>query len=106
MLKQGYGATPYEITRGMKAMVAGKGRDMAALERKIRSAGRAWTLGDVTAIGEGQWAVATTSRAKRRQNDAVQARLADGRRVELTVEELALVVGATDPGARHDPEAN
>ncbi|MEU8926251.1 hypothetical protein AB0D10_35870 [Kitasatospora sp. NPDC048545] len=106
MLKQGYGATPYGITRGMKAMAAGRGRDMAALERKIRSAGRAWTLGDVTAIGEGQWAVATTSRAERRQEEAVEARLADGRRVELTMEELARVVGATDPGAHHEPEAN
>ncbi|MFI8456874.1 hypothetical protein [Kitasatospora sp. NPDC085464] len=79
---------------------------MAALERKIRSAGRAWTLGDVAAIGEGQWAVATKSRAERRQDEAVEARLADGRRVELTVEELARVVGATDPGAHHGPEAN
>ncbi|MFJ6382709.1 hypothetical protein ACIQI7_22250 [Kitasatospora sp. NPDC092039] len=87
-------------------MAAGRGRDMAALECKIRSAGRAWTLGDVAAIGEGQWAVATTSRAERRQDEAVQARLVDGRRVELTMEELARVVGANDPGAHRDPEAN
>ncbi|MFJ7275441.1 hypothetical protein [Kitasatospora sp. NPDC098663] len=87
-------------------MVADRGRDMAGLERKIRSAGRVWMLGDVTAIGEGQWAVATTSRAERRQDEAMQARLADGRRVELTAEELARVVGATDPGAHRDPEAN
>ncbi|MFJ9447984.1 hypothetical protein ACIRRH_40080 [Kitasatospora sp. NPDC101235] len=106
MLKQGYGATPYGITRGMKAMAAGRGRAMAALEHKIRSAGRTWTLGDVTAIGEGQWAVRTGSRAERQQDEAVEARLVDGRRVELTVEELARVVGATDPGTRHEPEAN
>ncbi|MGW3179531.1 hypothetical protein ACWDD9_09725 [Kitasatospora sp. NPDC001119] len=79
---------------------------MAALERKVRSAGRAWTMGDVTVIGEGQWAVRTVSRAERQQDDAVAARLADGRRVELTVEELARAVGATDPGAHRDREAN
>ncbi|MFF4820760.1 hypothetical protein ACFY2K_39995 [Kitasatospora sp. NPDC001309] len=86
--------------------MASRGRDMAALERKIRSAGRAWTMGDVTVIGEGQWAVRTVSRTERQQGDAVAARLADGRRVELTVEELARVVGAVDPGTRHDREAN
>lgn len=79
---------------------------MAALERKIRSAGRAWTMGDVTVIGEGQWAVRTVCRAERQQNDAVAARLADGRRVELTVEELARVVGAEDPGSHREWEAN
>ncbi|MFE3874867.1 hypothetical protein ACFXPX_10765 [Kitasatospora sp. NPDC059146] len=86
--------------------MASRGRDMAALERKIRSAGRAWTMGDVTVIGEGQWAVHTVSRAERQQDDAVAARLADGQRVELTVEELARAVGAMDPGAHRDREAN
>ncbi|MER7750889.1 hypothetical protein [Kitasatospora sp. NPDC097643] len=79
---------------------------MAALERKIRSAGRAWTMGDVTVIGEGQWAVRTVSPTERQQNDTVAARLADGQRVELTVEELARAVGAMDPGAHRDREAN
>ncbi|MFJ9841713.1 hypothetical protein ACIRYZ_14820 [Kitasatospora sp. NPDC101155] len=83
-----------------------RGRDMAALERKIRAAGRAWTMGDVVMIAEGQWAVATTSRAEREQSEAAEARLADGQRMELTLEELARVVGAVDPGAHHDREAN
>ncbi|MFD8788284.1 hypothetical protein [Kitasatospora sp. NPDC059599] len=87
-------------------MAASRGRDMAALERKIRNAGRAWTMGDVTVIAEGQWAVRAASRTEREQDKAVEARLADGQRVELTVEELARVVGATDPGAHHGPEAN
>ncbi|MFD7737684.1 hypothetical protein [Streptomyces sp. MJM8645] len=87
-------------------MAASRGRDMAALERKVRSAGRAWTMGDVVVIDEGQWAVHTVSRTEREQDKAVETRLADGRRMELTVEELARVVGATDPGAHHDSEVN
>ncbi|WP_316527520.1 hypothetical protein [Kitasatospora brasiliensis] len=85
--------------------MTGRGRDMAALERKIRSAGRAWTMGDVAIIGEGHWAVAT-DRAEREQTVEVEDRLADGRRVELTLEELARVVGATDLGAHHDRAAD
>ncbi|MFE4972848.1 hypothetical protein ACFRAR_12120 [Kitasatospora sp. NPDC056651] len=77
---------------------------MAALERKIRSAGRAWTMGDVAMIAEGQWAVAT-GRAEHGQTVMVEERLADGRRVELTLEELARVVG-TDPGTHHDRAAD
>nr|BFD94058.1 hypothetical protein KitaXyl93_54180 [Kitasatospora sp. Xyl93] len=76
---------------------------MAALERKIRAAGRAWTMGDIVMIAEGQWAVATTRRAEREQ---VEARLADGQRMELTLEELARMVGAADPGAHHDRAAD
>ncbi|MFF2078597.1 hypothetical protein ACFVXG_28070 [Kitasatospora sp. NPDC058162] len=87
-------------------MAASRGRDMAALERKIRSAGRAWTMGDVVVIDEGQWAVRTVSRTEREQDKAVEARLADGRRMGLTVEELARVVGVTDPGAHDDSEVN
>ncbi|MGW3041223.1 hypothetical protein ACWC9T_14575 [Kitasatospora sp. NPDC001159] len=83
-----------------------RGRDMAALERKVRAAGRPWTMGDVVMIAEGQWAVATTSRAEREQIEVVEARLADGQRMELTVEELARVVGAVDPGAHHDQAAD
>ncbi|MFE5587852.1 hypothetical protein, partial [Kitasatospora sp. NPDC056531] len=76
-----------------KALVLSRGRDMAALDRKIRAAGRAWTMGDIVIIADGQWAVRATSRAEREQNDAVEARLADGQRMELTLEELARVVG-------------
>ncbi|MDH6709125.1 hypothetical protein P3T27_005871 [Kitasatospora sp. MAA19] len=83
-----------------------RGRDMAALERKIRSSGRAWTMGDGAVIVDGQWAVRTVSRAEREQDKAVEARLTDGRRVELSLEELARMVGATNPGAHHDREPN
>ncbi|MFF4927153.1 MULTISPECIES: hypothetical protein [unclassified Kitasatospora] len=79
---------------------------MAALERKIRSAGRAWTRGDIAMIADGQWAVNTASRAEQAQAEVVEARLADGRRVELTLDELARVVGAADPGAHHDRDVN
>ncbi|MFE4357852.1 hypothetical protein [Kitasatospora sp. NPDC056800] len=79
---------------------------MAALERKIRSAGRAWTRGDIAMIADGQWAVNTASRAEQAQAEVVEARLADGRRVELTLDELAHVVGAADPGAHHDQDVN
>ncbi|MER7702389.1 hypothetical protein ABTX81_05755 [Kitasatospora sp. NPDC097605] len=74
---------------------------MAALERKFRSAGRPWTMGDVVMIADGQWAVPTAGRAAEARDDAVQARLEDGQRVELTLEELARVVGAVDPGDDH-----
>ncbi|MFD8783783.1 hypothetical protein [Kitasatospora sp. NPDC059599] len=87
-------------------MRSSRGRDMVALERKVRSAGRAWTLGDTAAIADGQWAVRTTSRVERRQAAVVEASLDDGQRVELTVEELARVVGAADPGEHHDQAAD
>ncbi|MFF2954073.1 hypothetical protein ACFVVU_22365 [Kitasatospora sp. NPDC057965] len=81
-------------------------RDMAALERKIRSAGRPWMMGDVVMIADGQWAVPTTGRAAEGRDDAVRARVEDGQRVELTLEELARVVGAADPGDDHVPAAD
>ncbi|MET8539882.1 hypothetical protein ABZW03_04380 [Kitasatospora sp. NPDC004799] len=87
-------------------MEPSRGRDMAALERKIRSAGRAWTRGDIAMIADGQWAVKATSRAGWAQAETAEARLADGRRVELTLEELARVVGAADPGTHHDQDVN
>ncbi|MFB7109157.1 hypothetical protein [Streptomyces sp. NPDC056291] len=31
----------------------------AGLERKIRSAGRPWTVGDIAMVADGQWAVDT-----------------------------------------------
>ncbi|MFJ5879868.1 hypothetical protein [Kitasatospora cineracea] len=83
-------------------MEFGRGHDMAALERKIRSTGRPWTMGDIVMIGDGQWAVPTTSEAERSQEHAVRERLQDGQRVELTLEELARTVGAADPGTHHD----
>ena len=83
-------------------MEFGRGRDMAALERKFRSAGRPWTMGDIVMISDGQWAVPTTSGAERAQEHVVRERLQDGQRVELTLEELARAVGAADPSAHRD----
>ncbi|MFJ6381400.1 hypothetical protein ACIQI7_15590 [Kitasatospora sp. NPDC092039] len=87
-------------------MEPSRGRDMVALERKIRSAGRAWTMGDLVVIADGQWAVNTTNRTERIQDELAETRLADGRRVELTLEELARTVGAADPGAHRDQVAD
>ncbi|WP_245204822.1 hypothetical protein [Kitasatospora sp. RG8] len=53
-------------------------------------------------IADGQWTVRTKTAAAHVQENAVQGRLADGRRVEMTVEELARAVGAADPGAHSD----
>ncbi|MGF1425491.1 hypothetical protein [Kitasatospora sp. LaBMicrA B282] len=87
-------------------MVASRGRDLGGLERKIRAAGRAWTMGDVVMIADGQWAVHTKSCAERVQDAAVEARLAEGRRVELSLDELARVVGAGDLDAHRDHGGN
>ncbi len=62
-------------------------RDGAALERKIRAAGRPWTMGDISMIADGQWAVRAS--AEDGTDSLVERRAASGRRVELTVEELA-----------------
>ncbi|WP_327073937.1 hypothetical protein OG196_24160 [Kitasatospora purpeofusca] len=83
-------------------MEPSRGRDMAALENKIRSAGRPWTMGDLVMIADGQWAVPTADRAGRSNDQTVRARLRDGQRVELTVEELARAVGAADPSTHRD----
>ncbi len=43
--------------------------DGAGLERKIRAAGRPWTVGDIAMVADGQWGVGaqpTGGRAKRR----------------------------------------
>ena len=79
--------------------------DGAGLERKIRSAGRPWTVGDITMIADGQWTVRT--HRERWQDAAGEAatvleRAADGWRVEMTLEELARAVGARPPEAHRD----
>lgn len=68
----------------------------AGLERKIRAAGRPWTVGDIAMVADGQWAVRTNPDAEERcYGEAVaERRIADGRRIELTVEELARAVGS------------
>lgn len=83
-------------------MEPSRGRDGAALERKIRAAGWPWTMGDVVMIADGQWAVRTKTAAEYAQERVAETRVADGRRVEMTLEELARSVGAVDPGAHRD----
>jgi hypothetical protein len=39
--------------------------DGAGLERKIRSAGRPWTAGDIAMVADGQWAVGIQARRQR-----------------------------------------
>nr|WP_203725141.1 hypothetical protein [Streptomyces sp. SID13588] len=76
------------------------------MERKIRSTGRAWTVGDIAMVCDGQWAVRTTAVADAGPDGdtAVEIRAADGRRVEMTVEELARAAGSRvlDPRCDED----
>jgi len=69
---------------------------VAGLEHKIRSAGRPWTVGDIAMVADGQWAVGAQA-GGRGDERVVEERVADGRRVELTLEELARAV---DSGVR------
>ncbi|MFE3519409.1 hypothetical protein [Streptomyces sp. NPDC059166] len=66
--------------------------DGAGLERKIRAAGRPWTVGDIAMVADGQWGVGAQP-DRWPDQETVERRVAGGRRVELTVEELARAVG-------------
>ncbi|MGX1762247.1 hypothetical protein ACWIG5_36010 [Streptomyces lydicus] len=77
--------------------------DGAGLERKILAAGRPWTVGDIAMVDDGQWAVGTQSDG-RRDEDVVEDRIAEGRRVELTVEELARAVDSRIGEAHRDED--
>ncbi|MFB8141282.1 hypothetical protein [Streptomyces parvus] len=68
--------------------------DGAGLEHKVRAAGRPWTVGDIAMVADGQWAVGVQPEARPDDSAVARDRSADGRRVELTVEELARVVGS------------
>ncbi|ANZ14854.1 hypothetical protein O1L44_02590 [Streptomyces noursei] len=70
--------------------------DGAGLERKIRAAGRPWTVGDIAMVADGQWAVGMKPEAEELRDGeaAAERRIADGRCIELTVEELARAVGS------------
>ncbi|MEU9484528.1 hypothetical protein AB0D83_12835 [Streptomyces decoyicus] len=76
--------------------------DGAGLERKIRAAGRPWTVGDIAMVADGQWAVGTQSDRWRDEDAVVEERIAEGRRVELTVEELARAVDSRIADAHRD----
>ncbi|MEU6815516.1 hypothetical protein [Streptomyces sp. NPDC046860] len=66
----------------------------AGLARKIRSAGRPWTIGDIAMAADGQWAVDTQAERQRDGEAVVKRRIADGRRVELTLAELDRAMGS------------
>ncbi|MEU9856152.1 hypothetical protein [Streptomyces sp. NPDC047974] len=78
--------------------------DGAGLERKIRAAGRPWTVGDISMVADGQWGVGAQSDRWSDEETVVEHRVADGRRVELTVEELARAVGTCTDEAHHDED--
>ncbi|MEU0401860.1 hypothetical protein ABZ318_16755 [Streptomyces sp. NPDC006197] len=76
--------------------------DGAGLERKIRAAGRPWTVGDLAMVADGQWGVGVQPDSWPDEDAVVAYRVADGRRVELTVEELARAVGAGTEDVHRD----
>ncbi|MGW7019987.1 hypothetical protein ACWGGS_11645 [Streptomyces decoyicus] len=78
--------------------------DGAGLERKIRAARRPWTVGDIAMVADGQWAVATQCDGRRDEDAVVEDRIAEGRRVQLTVEELARAVDSRIAGANRDDD--
>lgn len=73
----------------------------AGLGRKIRAAGRPWTVGDIAMVAEGQWGVGAQP-DRWPDEELVERRIAEGRRVELTMEELARAVGLRTEDAHRD----
>lgn len=80
--------------------------DGAGLERKIRSSARAWTVGDIVMVADGQWGVGLAAPVEEEADTVVDCRAADGRRVEMTLEELARAVGARFGDAHRDDRAD
>ncbi|MFE7216327.1 hypothetical protein ACFU93_42055 [Streptomyces sp. NPDC057611] len=78
----------------------------AGLERKIRSAGWPWTVGDIAMVADGQWAVGTQAERQRDGEAVVERRIADRRRVELTLEELARAMGSRFGDAYRNEDAD
>ncbi|QIY53421.1 hypothetical protein HEP86_01450 [Streptomyces sp. RPA4-5] len=78
--------------------------DGAGLERKIRAAGRPWTVGDIAMVADGQWAVGTQSDRQRDEDAVVEDRIAEGCRVQLTLEELARAVDTRIADAHRDDD--
>lgn len=83
----------------------GRHWDGAGLERKVRATGRAWTVGDIAMVADGQWAVGLSAPAGVEADAAVERRAADGQSVQMTVEELARAVGAHFGDAHGDADA-
>ena len=80
-----------DLRRPARHYVAGL---RARLADTGRSAGRPWTVGDIVMVADGQWAVRTAGERREQSECVVERRAADGRRVELTLEELARAVGS------------
>ncbi|MDX2624050.1 MULTISPECIES: hypothetical protein [unclassified Streptomyces] len=78
--------------------------DGAGLERKIRVAGRPWTVGDIAMVADGQWGVGAQPDRWPEEETVVEHRATDGRRVELTLEELARAVGPRTEDAHRDED--
>ncbi|MEU2250951.1 hypothetical protein [Streptomyces sp. NPDC019224] len=83
---------------------ASRHRDGAGLERKIRAAGRPWTVGDIAKVADGQWGVGAQPDRWLEEETVVERRSTDGRRVELTLEELARAVGPRREDAHRDED--
>ncbi|MGW2657390.1 hypothetical protein ACWC1D_27485 [Streptomyces sp. NPDC001478] len=66
--------------------------DMAGLERKVRAAGRPWTVGDLAMVHDGQWGADAQPGRWPEEETVVEHRIEDGRCVEMTVEALARAV--------------
>ncbi|WKN18874.1 hypothetical protein NEH83_34635 [Streptomyces sp. JUS-F4] len=75
--------------------------DGAGSKRKIRAAGRPWTVGDIAMVADGQWEV-DAQPDHWPDEETVEHRVAEGRRVELTMEEPALAVGPRAEGDHRD----
>ncbi|MEU1499608.1 hypothetical protein [Streptomyces sp. NPDC005732] len=92
-------ATVRTTVKGEQGMAeASRHWDGAGLECKIRAAGRPWTVGDIAMVADGQWGVGAQP-DQWPDEETVKHRVAEGRRVELTMEELARAVG---PRAEED----
>ncbi|MFE6719407.1 hypothetical protein ACFVDU_17745 [Streptomyces albidoflavus] len=74
---------------------ASKQWDGAGLERKIRAAGRPWTVGDIAMVADGQWGVGAQPDRRSEEETMEERRVAEGQRVELTLEELARAVDSS-----------
>ncbi|MFF4203044.1 hypothetical protein ACFYZ8_20425 [Streptomyces sp. NPDC001668] len=79
--------------------------DGAGLERKICVAGRPWTVGDIAMVADRQWAVGIQARRQRCGEAVVERRIADGRRVELTLVELARAMDSWSGAAHRDEDS-
>ncbi|MFE7576311.1 hypothetical protein ACFU5Z_16420 [Streptomyces sp. NPDC057521] len=90
----GCGDRPRGIERRAGMTQWRRGWDGAGLECKILAAGRPWTVGDTVMVADGQWGVGAQPSERTEQEAVVEQRIAEGGDVEMTVEELARVVGA------------